>query len=88
MVLGLINVDERKENNRVVLKHSGGRNEMVKEMVGEQLRVDHPREQVVKGVKALQTKTKKEELMRMMGEGRSVMERLKRESTSSLWMSG
>ena len=36
MVLGLIDgVDERKENNRVVLKHSGGRNEMVKEMVGE-----------------------------------------------------
>ena len=36
MVLGLIDgVDERKENNRVVLKHSGGRNEMEKEMVGE-----------------------------------------------------
>ena len=54
----------------------------------ERMRVDQPREQVVKAVKALQTKTKKEELMRMMGEGRSVMERLKRESTSSLWMSG
>ena len=32
MVLGLIDVDERKENNRVVLKHSGGRNEMEKLM--------------------------------------------------------
>ena len=72
----------------MVLKHSGGRNEMVKEMAGEQLRVDQPREQVVKAVKALKTKTKKEEVMRMMGEGRSVMERLKRESTRSLWMSG
>ena len=36
MVLGLIDGDdERKENNRVVLKHSGERNEMEKEMVGE-----------------------------------------------------